>query len=345
MNGEGRMVSVIVPVYQSAPYIDACVQSVLEQTLQDFELILVDDGSEDNTAEICQRWQASDSRIRFLAQGHKGVSAARNAGIREAKGEYLFFLDSDDAIHPELLEALRGWAKECRAAMAGCSYSYVQSASFQKPLEATVYQGRMKDRTYMDAHEALDCFIHGREERILFSIGGKLLRKDMAGPVRFDESLQNGEDTKYIYQLLLGGVDVGILHKPWYFCRQREESASHRRTPKMYESTYRAERYICDEEWRNGRKSNAKVREYCIIRQMINRYMESRQKQDQGFIDCLRNQAEAEPSLEIWGQLSLGARAEFYLAFHSAVLYKAFCYFWEMVSEHRSRIREWKKHL
>ena len=92
MNRE-KMISIIVPAYQAASYISVCIQSVLQQTWKDFELILVDDGSTDQTREICDRFLKSDSRIRRLVQDHKGVSAARNAGMREAKGEYLFFLD------------------------------------------------------------------------------------------------------------------------------------------------------------------------------------------------------------------------------------------------------------
>ena len=100
------LISVIVPVYNSAPYIEDCVKSVLKQTHTYFELILVDDGSDDPTKEICQELCRIDSRIHFFPQEHKGVAAARNTGMNAAKGKYLFFLDSDDAVHSNILEYL-----------------------------------------------------------------------------------------------------------------------------------------------------------------------------------------------------------------------------------------------
>lgn len=91
--------SVIVPVYNVRPYLDACVQSILSQSFADYEMLLIDDGSTDGSGEACDVWAKTDSRIRVVHQPNGGSSAARNTGIREAKGEYLLFLDSDDYWH------------------------------------------------------------------------------------------------------------------------------------------------------------------------------------------------------------------------------------------------------
>ena len=99
-------ISVIIPVYNTEKYVEECIESVLAQTYTDFELILIDDGSEDNSREICREMGRKDDRIRLIQMEHRGVSAARNAGMDAAVGKYLFFLDSDDMIHPQLLEAL-----------------------------------------------------------------------------------------------------------------------------------------------------------------------------------------------------------------------------------------------
>lgn len=111
------LISVIVPIYNSASYIRECAASVLGQTYPHFEMLLVDDGSEDNSRDICRELCAQESRLRLISRRHKGVSAARNAGMEEAKGKYLFFLDSDDVIHPQLLEALLKVMKETKAAI------------------------------------------------------------------------------------------------------------------------------------------------------------------------------------------------------------------------------------
>ena len=97
-----KKVSVIIPVYGVEKYIAATVQSVLDQTYQEFELLIVDDGSPDRSVEICQ--QFSDSRIKIIRQENRGVCAARNVGIRHSQGEYLAFLDGDDLWLPEKLE-------------------------------------------------------------------------------------------------------------------------------------------------------------------------------------------------------------------------------------------------
>lgn len=95
--------SILVPVYQAENTLERCVQSVLTQEFGDFELILVDDGSRDNSGAICNAFARADTRVMVLHQANSGVSAARNTGIRSARGEYLLFLDSDDALLPDAL--------------------------------------------------------------------------------------------------------------------------------------------------------------------------------------------------------------------------------------------------
>jgi len=96
--------SVIVPVYKVEPYIHRCVDSLLAQVYQDFEIILVDDGGEDACPRICDDYAAKDSRITVIHKPNGGLSDARNAGLRTAKGEYVLFVDSDDAVQPNALQ-------------------------------------------------------------------------------------------------------------------------------------------------------------------------------------------------------------------------------------------------
>lgn len=98
------MVSIIVPIYNAEQYISKCIESILAQTYRDFELILVDDGSTDMCGKICDEYAKQDSRVHVIHQENKGVSAARNAGISLAKGEYIMFVDSDDFITENMLE-------------------------------------------------------------------------------------------------------------------------------------------------------------------------------------------------------------------------------------------------
>lgn len=95
--------SVIVPVYNVEAYLEKCVQSILRQTERDFELLLVDDGSTDSSGQLCEELAKKDSRIRVIHQENQGLGGARNTGIREAKGDWLLLVDSDDWIEPEIL--------------------------------------------------------------------------------------------------------------------------------------------------------------------------------------------------------------------------------------------------
>ena len=99
-------ISVIVPVYKAENFIHRCVDSILSQTFSDFELILVDDGSPDNCGVICDEYAEKDSRIRVIHQENQGQAAARNRAVTEARGEWVCFVDSDDSIHPQMVEHL-----------------------------------------------------------------------------------------------------------------------------------------------------------------------------------------------------------------------------------------------
>ena len=99
-------VSVIVPAYNIAPYIERCVQSLCEQTLESIEIIVVDDGSTDGTQGLCKSLASHDSRIKVITQENQGVSAARNAGIKAARGKYIGFVDGDDFVRPNMYESM-----------------------------------------------------------------------------------------------------------------------------------------------------------------------------------------------------------------------------------------------
>ena len=105
---ENRVISVIVPVYNVEKYLDKCVDSIVNQTYKNLEIILVDDGSPDNCPKMCDAWVEKDSRIKVIHKENGGVSSARNAGLKASCGEYIGFVDSDDFIQPDMFEQLLG---------------------------------------------------------------------------------------------------------------------------------------------------------------------------------------------------------------------------------------------
>ena len=127
------VISIIIPIYNSSRFLCGCLDCILSQSFDDFELILVDDGSKDNSLDICRKYAANDSRIKVIHQDNAGVSSARNRGLDEAKGDYIYFPDSDD-IMPEnaLALLLNGIGNKCNYAVGGyqiyseddiCTYS------------------------------------------------------------------------------------------------------------------------------------------------------------------------------------------------------------------------------
>ena len=116
------LVSIIVPVYQVKDYIGECVESLLRQTYTNLEILLVDDGSTDGSGAICDEYARRDNRIRVIHQENQGLSAARNTGLDRAAGEYVAFVDSDDAVLSDFIETLYDLADRYQADIAACAY-------------------------------------------------------------------------------------------------------------------------------------------------------------------------------------------------------------------------------
>ena len=114
--------SVVVPVYNAVDVLERCIQSVLRQTEQDFELLLADDGSTDGSGQLCDQWATRDARIRVIHQANKGLSATRNILIAHAKGTYIAPIDADDWVEPTYLHTLYSLCSRWNVPMAGCNH-------------------------------------------------------------------------------------------------------------------------------------------------------------------------------------------------------------------------------
>ncbi len=131
----GKKISVIVPMYNAERYIGKCLESVVRQTYPELEILVIDDGSVDKGPGICRKLAERDGRIQVLRQENQGVSNARNTGLDRACGEYVFFLDSDDAIHPRLLEEMLGKAEGWGAQLAFCGYARMDGRELEESLK------------------------------------------------------------------------------------------------------------------------------------------------------------------------------------------------------------------
>lgn len=175
-------VSIIVPVYNCEDYIEEAVQSVLDQTCPDWELILVNDGSADHSGEICRKYASRDSRITYMEQENKGVSAARNAGIGKAVGKHILFLDGDDKLYPNAVETLLNSADDVDLVVFGIQQSggrVICSVDEEKCYENVADSARDIGRIYVNSFYKSPCNKFYLRERVTSL---------------FDESCAHGED-------------------------------------------------------------------------------------------------------------------------------------------------------
>ena len=120
--GSGKMISVIIPIYNTGKYLERCIDSILKQTYKELQVILVNDGSTDNSLSIMKEYMKQDPRIFIIDRPHEGVSAARNAGLKEATGEYISFIDSDDWIEPDMYKIIHDILLENNADRVSCEW-------------------------------------------------------------------------------------------------------------------------------------------------------------------------------------------------------------------------------
>ncbi len=265
----GELVSVIIPVYNQEQYVCECIESVLAQTYPDYEILLIDDGSMDKSLEICKDAGKKDKRIRILTQVHSGVSAARNRGIQEARGKYLFFLDSDDLIHPKLLETLCQLQEKNGTVLAAGKFYRAPGGDFRIPEEWECTQVCAEDSFCIENSRASDYGVFSDREMALYGIGGKMILRTAACKARFNERLTHGEDTMFLYQLIANGADISFLCKPWYYYRQYRENTTNTLSVQACRSVYAVKQYMRDQEIENGRMENAAALEETIVNTMI----------------------------------------------------------------------------
>ncbi len=217
-------VSIIVPVYNRAEYIEECVASVLSQSYQNFEIILVDDGSSDNSNSICLNLAEKDPRIKFFSIEHSGVSIARNKALQEAKGDYLFFLDSDDIIHPSLLEALVTLIKENNCEIAATEVLNVSEKYWAKVYEKIEKSDCKYEGSYLDHTKTIDALF--MYQCPISVIGGIMIRRDFVGDTQFNSDIYIGEDFLFIYENVIKGASAAFLKQKWYYVRLHKSNSS-----------------------------------------------------------------------------------------------------------------------
>ena len=160
------LISVIIPAYNREKVIEECILSVTAQSYGNFEIILVDDGSADKTAEICEKFAQSDKRIRFFAADHGGVSAARNKALDEAMGEFVFFLDSDDCLHPLCFEEMISGIEKYGGDIAATQVFSVSESRWERVREKMASADTVCESHLVSNAQAIDLIFTSRSPLI-----------------------------------------------------------------------------------------------------------------------------------------------------------------------------------
>lgn len=216
--GKGELISVVVPIYNVEAYLTACIDSILQQTYKNIEIILVDDGSTDSCPEICDRYSLIDPRVHVIHKKNGGLSDARNAGLHIAEGSYICFFDSDDVVSINIIEKLYRACTDEKADMAVCYYqnfvdSYQDNSNTN--IEYSVSTGK----------EIIKRIYQGTDGKIAFVAWNKLYKIDLFREHGIGYPIhKQHEDTYTTYKLLFFSEKVCIVESELYFYRLRSGS-------------------------------------------------------------------------------------------------------------------------
>lgn len=212
-------ISVIVPIYKVEQYLDECVGSIVKQTYQNLEIILVDDGSPDGCPQKCDEWAKKDARIRVIHKSNGGLSSARNAGLDIACGQYIGFIDSDDWIASDMYESMLN-----NLLQADADIAYTASSHVYENGEISTAHLVSGVKLIMNAGEAFKYInLPG-----YFGIAAwdKLLKREIIGDLRFPEDTKRDEDYGFAYATLDRAHTVVYDSSPKYFYRQTQGTLS-----------------------------------------------------------------------------------------------------------------------
>lgn len=214
-------ISVIVPVYKAEDYLHQCVDSILAQTFSDFEVFLVDDGSPDSCGAICEEYKAKDSRIHVLHQENQGQAAARNHALPLTAGQWLCYVDSDDAIHPRMLELLYEAVRNSGAGVSICPMvrSVQMPESFRSPATGKTQFLTVDEKTLTELFDA--------GEYPSWEACAKLIRRDLVEGYPFREG-RVYEDNEAVCRWVCGAGKLARIDAPLYYYRTNPISTTQR---------------------------------------------------------------------------------------------------------------------
>lgn len=217
-----ELISVIIPTFNSARFLSKAIKSALEQSYQNIEILVVDDGSTDETERIVKKWQKKDKRIRYLKhKKQKGLSAARNTGIGASKGKFIAFLDADDIWMEDKLE------KQIKKIKKGADLVYSDAILIDE-------EGKKKKKTLWEEIKVMpragkDCLKFLFQKNFIVPASSLILKKEIFKKIGgFDERLRSVEDYDFCLRIVAQGCKISYLNSPTLFYRRSSQQMSSR---------------------------------------------------------------------------------------------------------------------
>lgn len=258
----GELVSVIIPVYNGEKYLNECIKSICKQTYKNIEVIIIDDGSTDDTHNICDSWAAKDSRIIVIHKNNEGVSAARNDGIKRSTGKYLYFCDSDDLVNKNCIEVLHRAITNSNADMALCTYADISEYN-REPIE------KLTSST-VDGDNILLLIMS--DKRYAGYLWNKMFRRDMINGIRFDTRLKYCEDLVFCLKYL-EKVNYGVMvSESLYYYRDNPSGAMNQSFNVNRLSYILSQEFVCDYLLKHCTNEEIKKTEHYRLAQLYSSY-------------------------------------------------------------------------
>lgn len=211
-----ELISIIVPVYNAKNFLHMCVDSIIKQTYENLEILLVDDGSTDGSAAICDDLAEKDSRIKVFHQENVGISGARNVGISMAKGEYIAFVDSDDYVDSNMYEKMSTKMKEENCDLVICGYQKVDENNDYIENESPIRNA------ILDSHEAVKQ-MQGKNGWYYVTVWNRLYSRKLFQNLKFPIGKKH-EDLFLAQKILLASKKIATMTERFYFYRATENS-------------------------------------------------------------------------------------------------------------------------
>lgn len=225
-------ISIIVPIYNAERFLRQTIESILCQPFESFELLLIDDGSKDKSSTICLSYESKDKRVRYIYKKNGGVSSARNLGISEAIGDYIYFMDSDDLLHPRFFDLVTKEFDKCDIICFG----YIPFTLTPKfaPIENYAYE--------QYNNKPIDAFDELVNKGLAISVWSKIIRVGLLrdNNIRFSTQMSYGEDVFVSWKCCLTANSICLLNTPLYYYRQSGYGATAKYHANLYENYKKA---------------------------------------------------------------------------------------------------------